>query len=167
MKETKSKASGLWDPAGSSFDTGAVPVQMTVRRAESPPTGPVTRAGGTRGRPRTRAQDVMSPSRGTVTVVQSTQPRGRGQALRGDASSATLATSEPLSVVLVVDQPKPSLPVATPNLDTCQGKPGVQHKWKSGGANGFSRKYVCEMCQMKVEEKKKDGRWISFDVIRP
>lgn len=109
---------------------------------------------------------MMSPSSGTVTVVQPTQPRGRGQALRGDASSATLATSEPLSVVLVVDQPKPSLPVATPNLGTCQGKPGVQHKWKSGGANGFSRKYVCEMCQMKVEEKKKDGRWISFDVIR-
>lgn len=174
VQEKKNKESGLWDALKSSFDPApSLPMPVPAQQSANTPAGPP--AQNVRARPRA-GEDGERRSSGSATVVPPGHSRNRGQTRKSSSttSSAPLlhlstATSEPPALsVLVAINPKPLVPVATPNLGTCPKRqgPGIEHKWTVGPANAFSRKYVCDFCQTKVDERKREGRWVNFDMIR-
>ena len=58
--------------------------------------------------------------------------------------------------------PKPQKPVATnpENIPPCAN--GTFHIWHCGRANGYWRRYTCQLCGVEVEENKVQGFWKTY-----
>lgn len=112
-----------------------------------------------------------TPLRPPVSSVLSLTPSttsSSGHRLDASSQPESELELERTPVVLVSNQPKPLAPVATQNLGACPGRAGsgIEHRWDLTGSNGNSRKYSCRECRIRVDERKKDGRWVSFRVTK-
>lgn len=167
VEENKSKKTEPW---GAHKSTLLLPSSHTHGPTPQPvraatPSKPPGKGGRRKINPGPEEEGGNTQSSGT-TAVPSPDPFYNARRLKGDPPTAAPSLSGPLTTVLVADNPKPSAPVATPNLDPCSGGQGSPHKWDLKNANGFARKYRCASCLTEVNERKKEGRWVSHDVIK-